>query len=257
MEKFEYKNKSGITALKASINKFSYKKHAHEEYAIGVTLRGVQEYSLNGCSQSSYKNGIVLFNPEQIHDGKAGQYKEGLDYVMLYIKPELFLQGLEKKEIVKFSNPVIYDEKIKHDILNLNSAILNEKDELLCSELYLNLIDNFSSKDFLQNYKKENEFIKKVKEMIYYELDDVLDLEQISKEFNISKFQFIRMFKSNTGITPYQYFLNTKLIHAKEYLDNTKDLYATIVEFGFSDLSHLNRHFKRVYGVTAFEYISK
>lgn len=257
MEKFEYKNKSGITALKASINNFSYKKHAHEEYAIGVTLRGIQEYNLSGCSQASYENGIMLFNPEQIHDGKAGHYKEGLDYVILYIKPELFLEGLEKKEIIKFSNPVIYDEKIKHDILNLSGAILNQKDEALCSELYLNLIDNFSSKDFLQEYKKENEFIKKAKEIIYYELDDVLDIEMMSKEFNISKFQFIRMFKSNIGITPYQYFLNTKLIHAKKYLDNTKDLYATVVEFGFSDLSHLNRHFKRMYGLTAFEYISK
>jgi len=34
-------------------------------------------------------------------------------------------------------------------------------------------------------------------------------------------------------------------------------LYATVVEFGFTDLSHLNRHFKRIYGVTAYEYISK
>lgn len=40
MEKFEYKNALGITALKASMSKFSYKKHAHEEYAVGVTLRG-------------------------------------------------------------------------------------------------------------------------------------------------------------------------------------------------------------------------
>lgn len=39
--------------------------------------------------------------------------------------------------------------------------------------------------------------------MIYYELDNVLDIEQMSKEFNISKFQFIRMFKSNTGMSPY------------------------------------------------------
>ena len=199
----------------------------------------------------------MIFNPEQIHDGNAGHYKEGLDYVMLYIKPELFLEGLEKKDIVRFSSPVVYDEKIKHDILNLSSAILNQKDEVFCSELYLNLIDNFSSKDFLSEYKNENDFIKKSKEMIYYELDNVLDIEQMSKEFNISKFQFIRMFKSNTGITPYQYFLNTKLIHAKKYLDITKDLYAAVVEFGFTDLSHLNRHFKRVYGVTAYEYISK
>lgn len=257
MDKFLYKNKMGITALKANINKFSYKKHAHEEYAIGVTLKGVQEYSLDGCSQASYENGIMLFNPEQIHDGNARHYKEGLDYVMLYIKPELFLEGLEKKDIVKFSNPVIYNKKIKNDILNLSGAILNQKDEVFCSELYLNLIDNFTSKDFLKSYSNESLFVKRVKEMIYYELNDVLDLEQISKEFSISKFQFIRMFKSNMGITPYQYFLNAKLIHAKKYLDITKDLYGCVVEFGFTDLSHLNRHFKKVYGITAYEYISK
>lgn len=257
MEKFEYKNKLGITALKASMSKFSYKKHAHEEYAVGVTLRGIQEYNLDGVLQTSYKNGVMLFNPEQIHDGNAGHYKEGLDYVMLYIKPELFLEGLEKKDIVKFSSPVIYDEKLKNDILNLGSAILNQKDEAFCSELYLNMIDNFSSKDFLNEYRNESDFIKKAKEMMYYELDNVLDIEMMSKEFNISKFQFIRMFKSNTGLSPYQYFLNTKLIHAKKYLDITKDLYACVVEFGFTDLSHLNRHFKRVYGVTAYEYISK
>jgi AraC-like DNA-binding protein len=75
----------------------------------------------------------------------------------------------------------------------------------------------------------------------------------MAKEFNISKFQFIKMFKSNIGITPYQYFLNAKLIHTKRYLD----IYGAVVEFGFTDLSHLNRHFKRVYTVTAFEYISK
>jgi AraC-like DNA-binding protein len=257
MDNFLYKNKIGITALKANINKFSYKKHAHEEYAIGVTLRGVQEYSLDGVSQSSYKNGVMLFNPEQLHDGKAREYKEGLDYVMLYIKPELFLEGLEKKDIVKFSNPVIYNEKIKNDILNLGSAILNQKDEAFCSELYLNLIDNFSQKDFLSSYTNETSFIKKAKEMIYYELDNVLDSEQMSKEFNISKFQFIRMFKSNIGMSPYQYFLNTKLIHSKKYLDNTKDLYGCVVEFGFTDLSHLNRHFKKIYGITAHEYITK
>lgn len=257
MDKFIYKNKLGITALRASINKFSYKKHAHEEYAIGVTLKGIQDYTLDGSSQISHKNGIMLFNPEQVHDGKARHYKEGLDYVMLYIKPKLFLEPLEKKNIIKFHSPIIYNNQIQQDILNLNSAILNQENEMFCSELYLNLIDNFSSKDFLQEYRNENEFIKKAKELIYYELDNVLNLEQIAQEFNISKFKFIRIFKSNTGITPYQYFLNVKLNHSKNYLENTQDLYATVVEFGFTDLSHFNRHFKRVFGITAYEYISK
>ncbi|RXK12321.1 AraC family transcriptional regulator [Halarcobacter mediterraneus] len=255
MAKFIYKEKLGITALKASFNKFSYKKHSHEEYTVGVTLRGTQKYSLDGSSQVSYKNGIMLFNPEQVHDGTAGNYKEGLDYVILYIKPKLFLEGLEKKELVKFSSAIIYNEKIKNDILNLSSAILHQKNEALCSELYLKFVDNFTLEELFSKYKSEDIFIKKAKEIIYYELDDVLNLEQMSKEFNLSKFQFIRMFKANTGMTPYQYFLNTKLIQVKKYLDITKDLYATVVEFGFSDLSHLNRHFKRVYGITAYEYL--
>lgn len=110
-------------------------------------------------------------------------------------------------------------------------------------------------KDFTIDYKKESLLIKKAKEMIYYELDDILNVENISTSLNLTKFQFIRMFKANTGVTPYQFFLNCKLIHAKKYLELTKDIYATIVEYSFTDISHLNRHFKRVYGITAYQYL--
>lgn len=71
MEKFIYKKSAGITALSASIHEFSYKKHAHEEYAIGVTMRGIQRYNLDGSLQMSYPQGVMLFNPEQAHDGRA------------------------------------------------------------------------------------------------------------------------------------------------------------------------------------------
>ncbi|NQY25375.1 MAG: AraC family transcriptional regulator [Campylobacteraceae bacterium] len=255
MEKFIYKNRTDITVLKARMKTFSYKKHAHEEYSLGVTLNGIQKYSLDGRSQTSHKNGVMLFNPEQLHDGQAGKSKESLDYVMLYIKPSLFLEAIGKKEIVKFSSSLVYNEKLKHDIINLSSAIFFEKDENLCNELLLNVADNFTSKDFVIDYKKENHLVKKAKEMMYYELDYVLNLDEISKALDLSKFQFIRMFKINTGITPYQFFLNCKIIHAKKHLELKKDLYATVVEFAFSDLSHLNRHFKRVYGLTAYEYL--
>ena len=259
MDKFIYKNSElGITALSAKMNKFSYKKHAHEEYALGVTLRGVQEYKLEGWSKASYANGVMLFNPEQVHDGKAGHYKEGIDYVMLYIKPELFLEGINQKDIVTFSEPIVYKDKLKVDILNLSKAVLNNYDDALCNELYLELVDNFSSKElFLNNYKNENQLIKKAKEMIYYELDNVLYLEDIAKKLSLSKFEFIRLFKANTGITPYQFFLNAKVVHSKKYLEITKDIYAAVVEFGFTDLSHYNRNFKKVYGLTPLQYISQ
>jgi AraC-like DNA-binding protein len=87
-------------------------------------------------------------------------------------------------------------------------------------------------------------------------LENVLRLDDICREFDISKFQFIRMFKSSTGISPYQYFLNCKVELAKQLIERNKDVYSAVAGCGFVDLTHLNKHFKRIYGITAFEYMS-
>ncbi|MBU7320519.1 AraC family transcriptional regulator [Paenibacillus oleatilyticus] len=255
MDKFVYKKTAGVTALSASFSDFEYKKHSHEEYALGVTLRGVQQYNLDGSFQSSYRNGVMLFNPEQVHDGRA-QDKTGIDYVIVYIHPKLFLEMLEKKDVMLFSSPIVYNRRLQQGILNLVHAIFSNKAESLCSELLLALADNFSQTEMNYVFKKNNVLMKKAKEMIYFSLDHVLKLDDICRELDMSKFQFIRAFKADTGISPYQFFLNCKVEHAKRLIEKNKDIYAAVTECGFVDLSHMNRHFKSMYGITAFEYMS-
>jgi AraC-like DNA-binding protein len=255
LNKFIYKKSAGITALSASMSDFTYKKHAHQEYAIGVTLRGIQEYNLDGSVQLSYQNGIMLFNPEQAHDGMAHD-KTGLDYVMLYIEPQLLLEVIEKKDILRFSTPIVYDVRLEQRILSLSDAILGEKDEALCSELFLSLTDSLIQTKLSTDDKKENALIRKAKDMLHADLEHVLKLDELSSELNISKFQFIRLFKAHTGISPYQYFLNCKIEHAKSLIEKNKDVYTAVAACGFVDLTHLNKHFKSVYGTTAFEYMS-
>lgn len=255
MDKFVYKKSAGITALSASMTEFKYKKHAHKEYAIGVTLRGIQHYNLDGSLQLSYQNGIMLFNPEQAHDGMAHD-KDGLDYVMIYIEPQLFLEVMEKKDIVRFSTPIVYDRKLEQRILSLSHAILSEKDEALCSELLLSLTDSLIQTNLSTDGKKDNALIKKAKDMLHSNLEQVLKLDDICKELHLSKFQFIRLFKAHTGISPYQYFLNCKIELAKQLIEKNRDIYSAVAACGFVDLTHLNKHFKSVYGTTAFEYMS-
>lgn len=255
MDKFIYKKSAGITALAASITDFTYKKHSHMEYAIGVTLRGIQHYNLDGSLQLSYPNGVMLFNPEQAHDGMAHDMT-GLDYVMLYIEPQLLLEVIEKKDIVHFSTPIVYDLRLKQRILSLSNAILNEKDEALCSELLLSLTDSLIQTEFTKVYKKDNALIGKAKDLLHANLENILKLDEVCKELGLSKFQFIRFFKAHTGISPYQYYLNCKIEHAKHLIETKKDVYSAVAECGFVDLTHLNKHFKSVYGTTAFEYMS-
>jgi len=49
------------------------------------------------------------------------------------------------------------------------------------------------------------------------------------------------------------YFLNCKIEFAKQLIEKNKDIYSAVAACGFVDLTHLNKHFKRIYGVTAFE----
>ncbi|MEH7684033.1 AraC family ligand binding domain-containing protein, partial [Priestia megaterium] len=176
MDKFIYKKSAGITALSASMTDFTYKKHAHQEYAIGVTLRGIQHYNLDGSLHLSYQNGVMLFNPEQAHDGMAHD-ETGLDYVMLYIEPQLLLEVIEKKDIVRFSNPIVYDYRLEKRILSLANAILSEKDEILCSELLLSLTDSLVQTDFSTDFKKDNALIRKAKDILHTNLENVLKLD--------------------------------------------------------------------------------
>ena len=254
MDQFICKKAAGITVLSASMPDFTYKKHAHQEYAIGVTLRGIQHYHLNGSLQLSHPGGIMLFNPEQTHDGMAHDEK-GLDYVMLYIDPQLLLEVTGKKDMVRFPKPILYDKRLEQKIRSLSQAVLSEQNEALCSELLLSLADNLVQTDLSPEYGKDNEIIKKAKEMLHGSLEGILALDEISRELGLSKYQFIRAFKSSTGITPYQYFLNVKVERAKQLIEQTGDIYEAVAGYGFVDLTHLNRHFKSVYGITAFEYL--
>lgn len=218
-------------------------------------MRGIQHYNLDGSLQLSYKNGVMLFNPEQAHDGMAHD-ETGLDYIMLYIKPQLLLEVIENKDIVRFSSPIVYDYQLVQRILSLSNAILNNEEDALCSELLISLTDILIQNNLSTDNKKDNNLIRKAKVMLHSNLENVLKLDELCNQLNLSKFQFIRLFKAHTGITPYQYYLNCKIERAKQLIDMNKDIYSAVAECGFVDLTHLNKHFKGVYGTTAFEYMS-
>lgn len=253
MDKFVYKKSAGITALSASMTDFKYKKHAHQEYAIGVTLRGIQQYTLEGSRQLSHQNGVMLFNPEQAHDGMAHD-ERGLDYVMLYIDPQLLLEISGRKDIVRFSTPIVYNNRLEQKVLSLCRAIFNEEDEALCSELLLSLTDCLIQSNPAADDKKDDFLIMKAKHILHDNVKSVLKLDELCQELKLSKFQVIRLFKAHTGISPYQYFLNSKIEHAKQLIEQNGDIYSAVAECGFVDLTHLNKHFKSIYGTTAFEY---
>ena len=78
----------GVSCLEARFVDFAYGMHSHEDFAVGVTLAGVQSFRCRGRGQDSTAGRIMTFNPDEAHDGRAGG-EEGVYYRMIYLPAEL------------------------------------------------------------------------------------------------------------------------------------------------------------------------
>lgn len=82
-------------------------------------------------------------------------------------------------------------------------------------------------------------------------LSENISLEAMANHIDISSYHFCRLFKQSTGFSPYQYVIKQRVERAKQLLRQGKMSISEIaIACGFSHQSHLNRHFKRLTGVT-------
>jgi len=81
-------------------------------------------------------------------------------------------------------------------------------------------------------------------------LSDSIELVQLSAVAGMSVFHFARQFKQSAGISPHHYLVGRRIERAKKLLADT-DLSLSEIAFatGFSDQSHLTRHFRQMIGV--------
>lgn len=82
-----------------------------------------------------------------------------------------------------------------------------------------------------------------------------LSLEQLAAEANMSPFHFTRVFTKETGITPHQYLIKTRLSAAKYLLKSTEMSIKNIAfSTGFNSETSFCTTFKKWENVTPSQY---
>lgn len=119
-------------------------------------------------------------------------------------------------------------------------------------ELLANIVSWEKQKQFTD--KPIERIIEKTKLLMRENIYSEIDLEQIAINNNITYSYLRRMFKSYTGISPHQYFLDMKLLRAKELITSSN---LTIKEIsyhmGFSSEHYFSRLFKKKTGAMPSE----
>lgn len=252
-----------VMLLSAVMHDFAYSKHAHEEYSLGITLSGRQDFFSNGAFHHSSPGNIIVFNPGVVHDGHSGAV-DVLQYKMVYIHPEqlapaLAAAGVKRPHDFRMEDTLLNDGLLRTHLMRLSTLIECDEVEPLAQESMLyTLAARIAQlhRDYLPNQTQQrvDSLLLRARDYIHTHLFESLSLEQISQQASLSKYHFLRLFRRQFGMTPHQYVLNCRLNRAREALAAGVQLDDVVHSFGFSDLSHLNRRFKPVFGMTPRQY---
>jgi AraC-like DNA-binding protein len=85
-------------------------------------------------------------------------------------------------------------------------------------------------------------------------LADPLTLDELAAHAGMDKFHLCRAFRAQVGLPPHAYLTQLRILHAKELLAagaKPKDIASQV---GLYDQSQLNRHFRRIVGMTPGQF---
>ena len=243
-----------------SIN-YTYARHIHEAFSIGVIEAGVGGTFYKGAIHLSPPGSIVLMNPGDVHTGFSASGVP-LSYRMLYVDPDLMhrlVSDLAPKGALHFTDPVIHNSPLAWQIRDFH--LMSEVSEItlelegLFAEVISAIISAYGN-IYTPNDKsgKEHRAISQIKMYLQENYFQNITLEQLATLTELNRSYLIRVFRDEVGLPPYAYLTQVRVEKAKQFLVEGQPLSQVALAVGFADQSHLTRFFKRIVGVTPARY---
>ncbi|MEK1890166.1 MAG: AraC family transcriptional regulator [Phyllobacterium sp.] len=243
----------GLERIEARFAADGYDLHRHDTYAIGLTLHGVQSFWYRGMRRYSLPGNVIVLHPDELHDGSAGT-EEGLRYRMLYLEPSLVLDSLGDVGSLPFvSNPVFADPAIAAILSTALGNLDEELDELLVDDVISRLTQGLARlarqavKPVDRPAARQVALVRDYLEAHALRLVKSHELEAVS---GLDRYTLSRHFRALYATSPHRFLLMRRLKRARDMIGMGEPLAEIAVETGFSDQSHLNRQFKKAFGLT-------
>ncbi|MBA6291885.1 helix-turn-helix transcriptional regulator [Colwellia sp. MB3u-70] len=243
-------------------------QHHHNLHEFVVCLQGSVNISIKD-EVHHFSAGHSIFIPAKYPHTIAIDKHKATKLLFVCINPpsfdtlsnptnRLFLNTLSEGGFLINNNPLNTDDsteemqKIAHEIQASpdSSSLLHAS---LKENLYLRLLlIHMSSVGYEQKTSAQSSLrMTKAQHWIHdnYAMD--ITLEMVANQVNISRSHFARQFRQHTGFSVIEYLLKVRCdAVAKLLASSDTDITAVAFATGFSNLSHLYRHFKRRYGIT-------
>ncbi|MCF8361540.1 MAG: AraC family transcriptional regulator [Prolixibacteraceae bacterium] len=262
-------------AESAPLTTYPSPKHPSGYYFTWNSGRVLNEYQINYITQGSgvfeTKDGAFELNTGSVfiifpgvwHRYRPDFQKGWTENYIGFSGP--IIEQLFNKSIFSAKKPVInigVREEIIDTYYKIFELTLIEKPGFkhIASGMIVKLLG------YLISYEKQKDFsgkevskiIEAVRFKIRQELNQNIDFRELSSVHHISYSYLRKMFKKYTGISPGQYQLQLRIMHAKELIISTeKSIKDICYETGFQSIHHFSHLFKQKTGISPSEFRKK
>ncbi|TDQ67417.1 AraC-like DNA-binding protein [Maritalea mobilis] len=235
----------------AYLQRFQFSRHAHDTYAIALTLAGVQSFDYRGETRHSQAGGVVVLHPDELHDGRAGT-EHGFRFRTLYLAPKMVQDVLGGASLPYIENGLSTHPRLTRAV----KSILNEPqslDELAQNDLVCELI--FAMQEASGDTEPQWALVNwpavcRAQQFLDAHIFDQVSIETLAQVAQIDRWQLSRDFRAALGTSPYRYLLMRRIEQVQEKLKVGDGLAHIAASCGFADQSHLTRHFRKIIGLT-------
>lgn len=250
----------GVELYSARLVNHAFAPHVHDGYSLGAIEAGAERFRYLGSDHVAPAGTLVMLNPDELHTGRA-EVDAGWTYQMLYIEPET-LRELTGSEAF-FPDATVYDPALAAAFQQTFRLMWNAPDDVAFASGFTTLVDAIvdrygrNARDVRPASpaeKRRMASMQRVLDCIEAHLDDNLGIETLAAEAGLSVFHFVRTFSATFHVTPHQYVQARRAALAKSLLAKRATPSEAAAAAGLTDQSHLNRWFKRAYGVTPAQY---
>jgi len=247
----------GITAMEL-VSNHSFPRHTHDEYGIGVILSGAQR-SWSGIGLvESFPGDVISVNPGELHDGHPVD-RAVRCWRIIYFDPVTLAQRLapDAAREIEFISPNLREPGLGHWVNLLFDRLTHNTDGLGIEEIVSYLVGRLVSKDRPEcdrrNYSAP---VRKARKRIDEDPSGQVSLAELAGLSGVSRYQIVRAFARELGVTPYAYVIQRRVRLARQLLVSGATLVEAALRAGFADQSHLTRAFARQYGVPPGRYLT-
>jgi AraC-like DNA-binding protein len=238
-----------------------YRPHSHPTWTIAVVQRGAARFTVDSTRQRANAGELFVLEPEAVHTGMAA-VPQGWAYKVLYI-PSSVLHDWDERDgaahraarWVVFRDPTLRQALLSaHDALADHAApglAVEEKVLAAVAGLVPHLRTAAAPR---RREHGEHAAVRRARLHVQERWDQRLTLADLSAVAGLSRFELIRRFQQQNGLTPHALQRDLRVDHARRLLSGGMAPATVASTCGFADQPHLSRVFKRLVGVTPGQY---